>query len=102
MPREGLLDRLNPFVGVDFAWEALPVTVQYDAGYPDIPDDVVGATLRLITQRFFSRGRDPYLKQETSPAVGEKIYWVGGPPKSGSLPEEIAGLIDPYRVPVVT
>lgn len=82
------------------SWENLPTSVAYYAGYATIPADVEDACLRLLTNRWYSKGRDPSLREVSQPNIGSKVYWVGGPPKSGSLPEEIAGLIDKYRVPV--
>lgn len=35
-PATGQLLRLNPFTGVGTIWEAMPVTVQYTAGYGDL------------------------------------------------------------------
>lgn len=96
----GQLIRLSTFTGVMVAWEALPVTVEYDAGFVDIPDDVVVAALRWIVLRWSERTRDPMLKAEQTPLGGTKSFWVGGPPMSGGIPQEIAALLDSYRPPV--
>jgi len=98
-PVHGQLLRLDPFTGVATIWEALPVTANYSAGYAAVPPDVVEATLRLVVGRWFQRGVDPSLRSLEQPGVGTKTWWVGGPPKSGAIPEEIAGLLDAYRVP---
>lgn len=98
---KGWLVRLDTFTGIAVKWEALPTTVIYQAGFAAIPADVVDACLRLVTLRFSARGRDPMLRAVDTMGVGRKEYWVGGPPKSGSLPEEIAGMIELYRVPVI-
>jgi hypothetical protein len=96
----GQLLRLNPFTGVAMRWEAVPVSVSYFAGYQEVPPDVEDACLRLLTNRWFSRGRDPALKEMDEPEVGRRVYWVGGPPGSGGLPSEIADMVERYRVPV--
>ncbi len=96
----GHLERLNPFTGIAVRWEALPVTVQYYAGWATVPPDVEQACLRLVTERYHSRGRDPTIRATEGPTIGRKEYWVGGPPKSGAIPLEIAGILDNYRVPV--
>ncbi len=96
----GQLIRLNAFTGIMTAWEALPLTVEYDAGFVDIPDDVIVAALRWIVLRWSERSRDPMLKAEQTPLGGTKSFWVGGPPMSGGLPMEIAALLDSYRQPV--
>jgi hypothetical protein len=81
-------------------WAAQPVTVEYDAGFVDIPSDVVVAALRWIVLRWSERSRDPMLKAEQTPLGGTKSFWVGGPPMSGGVPQEIASLLDSYRQPV--
>lgn len=96
----GQLYRLDPR-GRLADWEARPTTVNYYAGYETIPADVVDAALRLLTNRFYSRGRDPNLREQDMPGVGRQTWWVGGPPKSGGMPLEIADLLDRYRVPVI-
>lgn len=76
------------------------VTISYS--YNQIPDDLVDATLRLVTQRFKQKNRDPMLMSQTQPNLGEQRWWVGATPgQNGALPPEIAGLLDgTYRVPV--
>jgi hypothetical protein len=101
--KRGWLIRLNSWTGVSEKWEALPVTVQYQAGYSPIPDDLVDACLRLVTARFRTRGRDPTVVERGQPGmVGSERYWVGTPPgQKGAFPPEITSLIDQYRVPVM-
>lgn len=82
------------------SWEIVPTSVAYYAGYKTVPPDVEDACLRLVTNRWFSRGRDPTLREQEMPNRGRQVWWVGGPPKSGALPDEIVGLIEKYRVPV--
>lgn len=101
-PINGWLIRLNAWTGVSTTWEAEPVQVQYQAGYPSIPFDLVDAVLRLVTARFRARGRDPMLvEQSQSTALGTQRYWVGSTPgQRGAFAPEIEGLIQQYRVPV--
>jgi gp6-like head-tail connector protein len=96
----GRLFRLSP-TGVLSNWEALPVTVVYEAGFDPVPDDVVVAAIRWLVWRWNERTRDPTLKATQQPDLGTRSYWVGGPPMSGGVPQEIAALLDNYRVPVV-
>jgi hypothetical protein len=95
----GQLLRLSPS-GVAIRWEALPTTAIYTAGYDEVPDDVVVAALRWLVWRWSERQRDPTLKATQQPDYGTKSYWVGGPPMSGGVPQEIASLLDNYRVPL--
>jgi hypothetical protein len=99
---KGWLVRLNTWTGVSQMWEAVPVTVQYQAGYAVVPFDLVDATLRLVTARFRARGRDPMLMEQAQSAqLGNQRYWVGSTPgQRGAFSPEIASLIDQYRVPV--
>src|ERR1700674_3113598 len=98
-PDVGELFRLDQW-GRLIAWEELPTSVAYYAGYATVPSDVEGAALRLLTNRWFAHGRDPALRERDHPVRGRETYWIGGPPKSGSLPEEVAGRLDRYRVRV--
>jgi hypothetical protein len=97
----GWLIRLDTFTGIAVKWEALPTTVIYQAGFPTIPYDLVEATLRYVTLRYSARGRDPMLRAQDTQGLGRQEWWVGGPPKSGNVPEELVGVIDRYRVPVI-
>jgi hypothetical protein len=99
---KGWLIRLNLFTAIAAQWEALPTTVQYQAGYEEIPDDLVEAALRMVTGRYRARGRDPVLMaRDQNGNVGSERYWVGGMKgQVGSIPPEVVGLIDQYRVPV--
>jgi hypothetical protein len=80
----------------------LGVTVNIGYVFTSIPLDLVDAALRLITQRFRARGRDPMLTRRDQPNLGTEQYWVGVVPgQVGAFPPEIQGLLDgQYRVPV--
>lgn len=100
--KRGWLIRLNGWTGVAVRWESIPVTVQYSAGFPTIPGDLVEACLRLITARFKAKTRDPMLlEQSQGGTLGVQRFWVGSQPgQTGALPPEIESMIDAYRVPV--
>ena len=75
--------------GVPIAWYSAPTTVTYQAGYTTIPADVQEATLRMVTARFHNRGRDPTLRSQSQPGLGDQTYWVGAVPgMSGPFPED--------------
>ncbi len=98
----GWLIRLNSWTGSSQMWEAQPITVTYQAGYPSIPGDLVDACLRLVTARFKARGRDPMLIEQTQQGSGSQHYWVGiAHGQHGAFAAEIESLISQYRVPVV-
>lgn len=97
----GWLVRLSAASGTPTGWYQSITTVTYSAGYATIPDDLVEATLRVVTQRFSGRGRDPLLKSQSQPGLGDQTYWVGSAPGvKGIFTEEICGLIDAYALPL--
>lgn len=96
----GELSRLNPFTGVTLRWEALPVTVRYRAGFATVPADLEGACLKLVLAEWGARGRDPMLREIDQPNLGRKVYWVGGPPGSGGMPDTVMDVLENYRTPI--
>lgn len=65
------------------------------------PDDLTEACLRLVSGRFSSKGRDPSLIQRDTPGVGTERWWFGGAPgQKGAFPPDIAGMLEPYCMPV--
>ena len=99
-PARGWLIRLG-LGGTPTSWYGVPTTVTYQAGYQDIPADLQEASLRLVTARFHQRGRDPTLRSQSQPGLGDQTYWVGNVPgASGPFPEDILAVLDTYRVPV--
>lgn len=98
---KGWLINLNAFTGLAQKWPAMPVTVQYAAGYDEIPADLVNGILRLVTFRTKARGRDPALKAWEQPGIGRQEWWVGTlPGLQSGMPTEVTGILDNYRVPV--
>lgn len=89
-------------------WAAAKIVVVYPAGYslpndasPNMPSDLEDACLRLVTQRFKAKGRDPMLRSQGEPGLGQQQFWVGTlPGQNGVMPPEIEALVNPYRVPV--
>jgi hypothetical protein len=99
--KKGWLIRLSPYTGYPTTWDPVQTTVTYQAGYATIPDDLVDAALRVMTQRWQDRGRDPFLKSQDQPGLGTQTFWIGTRPGvKGVFTEEIAGMLDSYRVPV--
>lgn len=76
------------------------LTITY--GARAIPADLVEICLRLITGRFYAKGRDPSLVQRDTPGIGIERFWFGGAPgQKGAFPPEIDGALEFYRVHVV-
>ena len=66
-----------------------------------VPNDIVEATLRLVTMYFKAKGRDPMVMQQDQPGLGLTRFWVGTTPgQTGAFPPEIDDLLSNYRVPV--
>ena len=88
-------------------WFASLITIQYQAGWalpndddPTMPADIEQAALKLLTARYRSKGRDPMLKAEGDPGVGQQQYWVGtASGQTGLFPDDVCGILDNYRVP---
>jgi hypothetical protein len=100
-PARGQLIRLNATTGNPRPWEPYTTTVVYQAGYPAIPADLTKAALKLVTQRWIERGRDPSLRSQDQPGLGTQTWWVGSiPGVKGAYTEDIATILDFYRVPV--
>ena len=102
----GCLTKIDPNTGAPTGWSADQYTVQYQAGLftpgtTNPPADLEMAVLRLITARFKARGRDPFLRSQGEPGVGQEQYWIGAlPGQSGPFPPDIAAVLEKYRVPV--
>jgi hypothetical protein len=89
---------LNDF-GQRVSFFANQIVVTYFAGFDllaELPRPVERATIELVSMAWFSRGRDPLLKSEEATGVAKFDYWVGG--LGGSLPPEIANLLDPFVI----
>jgi len=70
--------------------------------YANIPADLVEASLRFITGRFWSKDRDPNLMSIDQPNLGSKRFWVNSQTgENGAIPPEIMSLLTPYRVPAI-
>lgn len=83
-------------------WSGLPILVNYQAGYPTIPDDLSDACLQLVKAKWFARTRDPMLRSENVAGVYEAAWWfASGPGSSGQFPPDVEAVIDRYRVPTI-
>ena len=103
---DGWLTKIDPNTGYPTGWSPDRYTVQYQAGYFEAgsgtpPADLEMAVLRLVTARFKARGRDPFLRSQGEPGVGQEQYWIGAlPGQTGPFPPDIAAVLEKYRVPV--
>lgn len=73
--------------------------------YAVIPAALVRVALRMITLRWFDRGRDPMLMSQDQPGLGSQRWWIpqGGAKstQNGGIPPEVTDILAPYRVPVI-
>jgi Phage gp6-like head-tail connector protein len=88
-------------------WPALPIIVQYWAGYTatglqtDVPE-LQDACVRLVKSAYYGRARDPKLRSENVVGAYEAAYWfANGPGAEGDLPPDVQQLVDDHRVPVI-
>lgn len=102
----GWLTKLDPNTGAPTGWSPDQYTVQYVAGLfapgtDSPPPDLEMAVLRMVTARFKARGRDPFLKSQGEPGIGQEQYWIGAlPGQTGPFPPDIAAVLEKYRVPL--
>jgi hypothetical protein len=84
-------------------WPALPITVQYPAGFSatNIPADVQDAAIRLIKSSYYARNRDPKLRSENIAGAYEAQYWFSNGPGAGNFPPDVENLLDMHRMPVI-
>lgn len=76
-PSNGILTRLSADSPVD--WSARKVTIVYQAGWDEVPDDLKAAAAKLARDQWFADGpdgRDPNLKRVRVEGVDEVEYWV--------------------------
>lgn len=92
----GRLIRLDD-LGYPTAWRQWPISAQYGAGFATIPADVADAVIKLVSMRYFAKGRDPALKSESVPGVLSQS-WNAAADRDGNLPGDIAGQLWNYRV----
>lgn len=88
-------------------WPRMKEVVIYAAGYTlpgvtgyTLPPDIEDAAIRLIKKAWFGRTRDPLVRQESVPEIGETQYWVSGG-NDGNFPPDVTDILDNYRVPLV-
>lgn len=80
--------------------------VSYTAGYVlpgranrNLPPAIEGATVDLVQSFWFNRGRDPMVKTENNPGVGQIEYWVGSVGDPDQLPPSVLMKIASFRRP---
>jgi hypothetical protein len=104
----GWLTKIGPNTGYPTGWSPDQYTVQYQGGYFEAgsgspPADLEMAVLRMVIARFKARGRDPFLRSQGEPGVGNEQYWIGAlPGQTGPFPPDISAVLEKYRVPLAT
>jgi hypothetical protein len=91
----GVLTRLDSGGNVS-SWSGSLVTVEYDAGFDLIPEDLQAAMLEWLSGRWNSRGRDPTLRSIQIPDVVSETYVVD--PTAPAMPSSVKETLDRYRV----
>lgn len=96
---EGNLYRLDAY-GNGVRWYFGRLVVQYDAGweYTSLPSPIGHACIDLVKLARSASTRDPLVKAESIPGVGDVQYWIGDVPGTvGNLPPNIQAELDPFR-----
>lgn len=82
-------------------WRGCEVTVDFRAGFEEIPPDVAAAAIETVTYLQSVRGRDPLLKAREGPTYGREEWWIGPMPQmTGGLPQRAAQMLEGYLQPV--
>lgn len=104
-PDTAIIARLS-LHGSPIDWNADLVSVAFQAGYllpsdssRDLPYDVEDATMRYLRYMWFTGDRDPTLRSEGEPGLGNKLYWIGPPGEGSNMPPDVQAILDNYRVP---
>ena len=113
-PKTGFLQRLMTDGNGNFwpvRWGTGEIVVYFTAGYimpgqggsgPAFPGDLEEAALRHLTARYRSKGRDPTLRAEGEPGIGQQQFWVGTVPgQNGAFAPEVQSVLDRYHDPSV-
>lgn len=86
------------------SWPAGLAVIEYEAGFDEVPSDLVGVAADLLKLYRSIETRDPLLKSERVDIDGveqiERQYWVGGlgsPSTAAPLPAEMIARLAPYR-----
>lgn len=106
--RTGQLFRLDSSGYPCVWWWCKSVIVEFVAGYllpgeddRDLPFAIESAAIALINSYWQARGRDPLVRSESIPGLGDVAYWVGSVGESGDLPPDVQTKISPFRRPQV-
>lgn len=70
------------------------VTVEYDAGWDDVPEDLVLAAQQLIRDTLARTRREPGLRRLSLPDVSEREYWNDA--TVGAVSDVVLDMLDPY------
>lgn len=96
----GLLYRLD---GSDNRchWLGPKIVIQYVGGYAvmdSLPYPIEEAVIEIIKLTWYGKQRDPMLRSEGEPGIGQQQFWVGSSPgQIGPLPPAISGILDQFR-----
>ena len=98
----GELTRLSS--DAETTWPAAKVAVAYTAGYllpgesgNDLPAEIDRAARLWVKAAWFARGRDPLLRGESVPGLGDQQYWVTGAQGAAAMPGDVAQLLERHR-----
>ncbi|WP_111355250.1 phage head-tail connector protein [Rhodoplanes elegans] len=99
----GMVRRLDAD-GDPALWATGRIVVTYTAGWlmpgdasADLPAAIEAAAIELVGSFRSARGRDPLVRSESVPGLGDTSYWIQSPMEAGELPPSVATKLAPYR-----
>lgn len=94
----GLVYRLCDGRRID--WAPGTAIVTYQAGFSEIPGDLVLAARAALREQWSGDERDPLMKRDKVEGLGEQEFWVGGLGSAGTgsaFSATVRAMLDPYR-----
>lgn len=87
---DSLLYKLSSAARID--WPIGLKSIEYSAGYAIVPDDLKYAAIKFVQSEVVRGRRDPLLRRESVPGLGEYEYWVD-PTKDAIVPAEVMDIL---------
>lgn len=87
---DSLLYKLSSAARID--WPTGLKSIEYSAGYAIVPDDLKYAAIKFVQSEVVRGRRDPLLRRESVPGLGEYEYWVD-PTKDAIVPAEVMDIL---------
>lgn len=93
----GLLRRLSG--DTEVCWACGKIVVTYQAGFAAVPELLKLAAIAVLREQWAMKDRDPLLRSENIPDIGEKVYWTGGldPGNGAAMSSQARAMLSRFR-----